>query len=188
MFRQRGAPKRVRKNHTLRAIAVTLAQARENIGGRQPPEPPRVQAGFIHVICLGISNIYIHFSTAYTFLRANSSYRPPYYLLPHAFSPWTYILLYCSTWKSDIISIDLHRKRQQNGGGIHPGSSVTFSPPGILTHRPSSQIWAPSVLLPCHVMCIFVCVFYGICGYIGGGFYLFIYFSIYLFILYLWLL
>ena len=28
-----------------------------------------------------------------------------------------------------------------------------------LTHRPSSQGWAPSVLLSCHVMCICVCVF-----------------------------
>ena len=28
-----------------------------------------------------------------------------------------------------------------------------------LTNRPSSQGWAPSVLLPCHVMCICVCVF-----------------------------
>ena len=53
-----------------------------------------------------------------------------------------------------------------------------------LTHRPSSQGWAPSVLLSCHVMCICVCVFlygcFGICGYIGGGFIsLSIYLSIY---------
>ena len=31
------------------------------------------------------------------------------------------------TWKNDIISIDLHRKREQNGGGMYPGSCVTFN-------------------------------------------------------------
>ena len=54
-----------------------------------------------------------------------------------------------------------------------------------LTHRPSSQGWAPSVLLSCHVMCI--CVYgyfmymdiWGLWIYVGG-FYLFISLSIYL--------
>ena len=58
-----------------------------------------------------------------------------------------------------------------------------------LTHRPSSQGWAPSVLLSCHVMRICVCVLYGyfgVCGLYVGGFYLFISLSIYLSI-YLWL-
>ena len=29
-----------------------------------------------------------------------------------------------SAWQSDIISIDLHSKREQNGGAMHPGSSM----------------------------------------------------------------
>ena len=52
-----------------------------------------------------------------------------------------------------------------------------------LTHRPGSQGWAPSVLLSCHVMCICVCVlcgYFGVCKYGGGGFYLFLYLSIYI--------
>ena len=52
-----------------------------------------------------------------------------------------------------------------------------------LTHRPSSQGWAPSVLLSCHVMCnlcmCFVWIFWGLWIYVGG-FYLFISLSIYL--------
>ena len=47
-----------------------------------------------------------------------------------------------------------------------------------LTHRPSSQGWAPSVLLSCHVMCICVCVFMDILGFVDmyWWWFLFIYF------------
>ena len=46
-----------------------------------------------------------------------------------------------------------------------------------LTHRPSSQGWAPSHVISCYFMCICVlCGCFGVCK-CGGGF---IYFSIYL--------
>ena len=56
-----------------------------------------------------------------------------------------------------------------------------------LTHRPSSQGWAPSVLLSCHVMCICVCVFIDVLGFVDNilevvFIYLFLYLSIYIII------
>ena len=53
-----------------------------------------------------------------------------------------------------------------------------------LTHCPSSQGWAPSALLSCHVMCICVCVFFmDVLGFVDilvvVFIYLFLYLSIY---------
>ena len=50
-----------------------------------------------------------------------------------------------------------------------------------LTHRPSSQGWAPSVLLSCHVMCICVCVLYRYILGFGDICWWWFYFSIYLY-------
>ena len=72
------------------------------------------------------------------------------------------------------------RERNYMGMGMRNGT-LTLHTTARWSHAHGSQGWAPSVLLSYHVMCICVCVYFGVCKHGGGGFY-----SIYLSI-YLWL-